>query len=70
MYQLDQLKELAPSAFRTAEQGAQSGVSKQYQFMTTSEIIDGLAGMGWEVHSATQQKSKKNPETTKHMLNL
>jgi hypothetical protein len=68
MYQLDQLKELAPSAFRTAEQGAERGVSKQYQFMTTSEIIDGLAGMGWEVHSATQQKSKKNPETTKHML--
>ena len=68
MYEIDQLKELAPAAFRTPEQGAERGVSKQYQFMTTAEIIDGLSGMGWNAHSATQQKSKKNPETTKHMI--
>mgnify|MGYP006266262119 CR=1 FL=1 len=68
MYQIDQLKELAPAAFRTAEQGAEHGASKQYQFMTTAEVIEGLGKMGWNAHSASQQKSKKNPETTKHML--
>jgi hypothetical protein len=68
MYEIDQLRELAPAAFRTPEQGAQNGVSKQYQFMTTGEIIDGLSGMGWNAHTAMQQKSKKNPETTKHMI--
>jgi hypothetical protein len=65
---LNILKELAPAAFRTAEQGAENGVSKQYQFMTTAEIIDGLSGMGWNADTAMQQKSKKNPETTKHMI--
>lgn len=68
MYRIDELKELAPAAFRTPEQGAERGVSKQYQFMTTAEIIDGLSGMGWNPHTATQQKSKKNPETTKHLI--
>ena len=68
MYELEKIKELAPAAFRMPEDGAQDGVSKHYQFMTTAEIIDGLGGMGWDVHSAMQQKSKKNPETTKHML--
>jgi hypothetical protein len=68
MYEIEKIKELAPAAFRMPEQGAENGVSKHYQFMTTAEIIDGLGGMGWNVHTATQQKSKKNPETTKHML--
>ena len=68
MFELQRIKELAPSAFRKAEDGAERGVSKHYQFMTTADIIDGLGGMGWDVYTATQQKSKKNPETTKHML--
>lgn len=68
MYELEKIKELAPAAFRKPEQGAERGVSKHYQFMTTAEIIDGLSTMGWGVHSAKQQNSKKNPETTKHML--
>jgi hypothetical protein len=68
MYEIEKIKELAPAAFRMPNEGAQSGVSKHYQFMTTAEIIDGLSGMGWGVYSAMQQKSKKNPETTKHML--
>jgi hypothetical protein len=68
MYEIEKIKELAPAAFRMPNQGAENGVSKHYQFMTTAEIIDGLGGMGWNVHNAMQQKSKKNPETTKHML--
>lgn len=68
MYKIDNLKELAPAAFRTPEQGAEHGVSKKYQFMTTAEIIDGLSSMGWNPYTATQQKSKKNPETTKHLI--
>jgi len=68
MYEIEKIKELAPAAFRMPEQGAQNGVSKHYQFMTTAEIINGLGSMGWNVHNAMQQKSKKNPETTKHML--
>jgi hypothetical protein len=68
MYKIEKIKELAPAAFRMPEQGAQGGVSKHYQFMTTAEIIDGLSDMGWDVYNAMQQKSKKNPETTKHML--
>ena len=68
MYEIERIKELAPAAFRMPEQGAENGVSKHYQFMTTTEIINGLGGMGWNLHTAMQQKSKKNPETTKHML--
>lgn len=68
MKNLEQLRELAPAAFRMPEDGAEHGVSKHYQFMTTAEIINGLGTMGWNPHSAMQQKSKKNPETTKHML--
>jgi hypothetical protein len=62
------LKELAPAALRKAKDGAKNGVSKYYQFMTTSDVIEGLKKMGWELYGASQQKSKKNPETTKHML--
>ena len=68
MYNIEQIKGIAPAAFRQANQGAEKGASKHYQFMTTNEIIEGLSGMGWNVHTAMQQKSKKNPETTKHMI--
>jgi hypothetical protein len=67
-YELERIKELAPSAFRESKQGAAVGVSSKYQFMTTSEIIDGLGKMGWNVHSAQQPKTKKDPETAKHLL--
>lgn len=65
---LEQIRESVPSIFRSAEQGGVEGVSQKYEFMTTSEIIDGLGDMNWNVHSASQQKSKKNPDTTKHMI--
>jgi len=65
---IERLKELTPAAFRKIEEGAEDGVSKDYKFITTSEIIDILNSLGWVVYSGTQQKSKKNPETTKHML--
>lgn len=68
MFLSEELKTLAPSAFRSKEDGAEAGASKHYQFMTSNEVIDGLVGMGWNVFDAKQQKSKKNPETTKHML--
>lgn len=68
MYNNEELKQQAPAAFRSKEAGAELGASKHYQFMTTHDVIDGLTGMGWVVHEAKQQKSKKNPETTKHML--
>lgn len=68
MYEIEKIKELAPAAFRSPEEGAEKGVSKHYQFMTTAELINGLGSLGWSVYSASQQKSKKNPETTKHML--
>ncbi len=62
------LLELAPAAFRTKGQGAALGVSTKYQFMTTSDVIAVLEGMGWGVYDGKQQKSQKNPDTTKHML--
>ena len=31
MYQIDQLKELAPAAFRTAEQGAERGAERVHE---------------------------------------
>lgn len=67
-YELERIKELAPSAFREEKQGAANGASNRYQFMTTSEIIEGLAQMGWEVYSAQQPKTKKDPETSKHLI--
>lgn len=65
---MESLKELAPAVFRSKEDGAKLGASKHYEFMTTHEIVDGLADMGWNIRALSQQKSKKNPETTKHMV--
>ena len=67
-YEIEKIKELAPSAFRESKAGAANGVSKKYQFMQTSEIIEGLGKMGWNVYSAIQPKTKKDPETAKHMI--
>lgn len=64
----EELLTKAPAAFRSKESGAEIGASKHYQFMTTSDIIDGLGSMGWNVTTATQRNSKKHPETTKHLL--
>ena len=68
MLDLGQLKEKVPAAFRTKEQGAAVGISNKYEFMTTSDVIDILGNMNWHVHSGSSQKTKKNPETTKHMI--
>jgi hypothetical protein len=68
MFQLSELKEKVPAAFRTKEEGAAVGASPKYQFMTTMDIINILATMNWHVYVATQQKTKKNPDTTKHLI--
>lgn len=68
MTTIETLKDVAPSAFRMPEEGAANGVSKHYKFMTTMDIINILESMHWNLYNAKQQKSKKNPETTKHML--
>lgn len=62
------LKVLVPSLFRTKDEGADERVSNKYQFMTSSEVIDLVAEKGWFVHSAKQQKTKKDPTTVKHMV--
>lgn len=64
----EQLQETVPAAFRDKSQGAAVGASKHYQFMTTSEIIEGLATLGWGVTTGTQRNSKKSPETAKHLI--
>ena len=68
MKTIDEIRELAPSVLRSPEQGAASGVSSQYNFFTTDEIRTMLGDLNWYVYDAKQQKTKKNPETTKHMV--
>ena len=68
MFDLRQLKEKVPAAFRTKEQGGDVKCSQKYEFMTTSDVIDILGNMNWLVHSGSSQKTKKDPETTKHMI--
>lgn len=68
MFNLGELKEKAPAVFRTKEQGAAQGASQKYEFMTTSDVVNILADMNWAIHDAKQQKTKKNPETTKHLI--
>lgn len=68
MFDLGQLKEKAPAVFRTKEQGAAQGASQKYQFMTTSDVVSILSDMDWKVYDAKQQKTKKDPETTKHLI--
>lgn len=68
MFQLSELKDKAPAVFRTKEQGAAQGASKKYEFMTSSDVVNILADMNWHVHDAKQQKTKKDPETTKHLV--
>lgn len=58
----------APSVFRLPEIGAENRVSKKYKFITSAEIIEGLSTIGWCMYDASQQNSKKRPETTKHMV--
>lgn len=68
MFDLGQLKEKAPAVFRTKEEGAAQGASQKYEFMTSSDVVNILSDMNWKVYDAKQQKTKKNPETTKHMI--
>lgn len=68
MFQLTEIKDKAPAVFRTKEQGAAHGASQKYEFMTTSDVVDILADMNWGIYDAKQQKTKKNPDTTKHLI--
>jgi hypothetical protein len=61
--------ELPQAVTRTKEQGGAKGVSERYQFFTTSDIVDILAGMGWRVVSATGRKTKKSSaDVVRHQL--
>jgi hypothetical protein len=65
---MTEIRKCAPSVF--AER-PDSKVSKdKYSFIPTSEIIDHLDHLGWGVHSAVQQRVRKESkkDTTKHML--
>lgn len=68
MLALQEIKSLVPAAFRTAEEGAATGASNKYQFMTTSDLIDIMANLGWYVVDGKQQKTKGDVTTAKHML--
>jgi hypothetical protein len=61
------LKSVVPAAFRTKRQGA-IGASKHYQFMTTMDIIECLASLGWFPVEAKQPKARKNIDATKHLI--
>lgn len=62
------LKTIAPAVYRTKDQDPAAGASKHYKFITTLQIIEDMAKLGWNVYSASQRNSKKTPETTKHMV--
>jgi len=68
MFQLSEVKKKAPAVFRTKEQGGDPKCSQKYEFMTSSDVVNILADMNWHVHDASQQKTKRNPETTKHLI--
>jgi len=68
MFTLEELKAKAPSVFRTAEQGAKEGASDKYQFIPTLDVIDDLSKFGWNIHTVSQQNSRKSPDTTRHMV--
>jgi hypothetical protein len=68
MFNLGELKTKAPAALRTKEQGAATGASQKYEFMTTSDVVNILGDMNWGIYDAKQQKTKKNPDTTKHLI--
>lgn len=68
MFTLEQLKTKAPSVFRTAEQGPCEKASDKYQFIPTLDVIDDLSKFGWNVYDVAQQNSKKNPDTTRHVV--
>lgn len=64
----EEMKDNLPAAFRKKSEGGDHTVSKHYKFMTTEEIMALLKKMHWDFYTGTQQKSKKNPDTAKHML--
>lgn len=68
MFTIEHLKSKAPAVFRTADQGAKSGVSDKYLFIPTVDIIDDLSKLGWDIHDVAQQKSKTSPDTTRHLV--
>ena len=68
MLQLQEIQSKVPAAFRTMEEGGDSKCSKKYQFMTTSDLIDIMAKLGWFVVDGKQQKTKGDVTTAKHML--
>lgn len=47
---------------------ADEKTSDKYRFFSTYELVDILAPMGWFPVKAQQRKSKKNPDTTRHMV--
>ncbi len=68
MFTLEELRTKAPSVFRTAEEGPCAKASDKYQFIPTLDVIDDLAKFGWNVYDVAQQNSKKNPDTTRHVV--
>lgn len=68
MFTLSELKKKAPSVFRTAEEGPCDKASSKYQFIPTLDVIEDLSKFGWNVYDVAQQNSKKNPDTTRHVV--
>lgn len=65
------IRKLAPAATKgrmTLQDRENLGISDHFNFFNTGTVVDDLGEMGWVVVDAIQQKAKKNPNTTKHML--
>lgn len=63
----DQIRKTAPSVF---SEGYHKNLSKSYRFYPTTRLIDDMAGEGYFVTQASEQRSRdpKAPAVRKHLL--
>lgn len=62
-----ELKTRCPAIFATAPDAK---VSPNYQFVPTHEVLRILEDDGWRIKSATQQRTRDDRDTSKHMISM
>jgi hypothetical protein len=62
---IETLKTIVPSAFSTS---GSPNVSSKYVHISSSQVIEDMMQLGWEVNKATQTKARKKVGFQKHMI--
>ena len=70
MMSIETLQQVAPAAF--ADRPLSTASEAKYVFMPTHKLIDQLAAMNWQIHSARQQNTKdlERINAVKHVLHF